>query len=123
MKNVRYVFILSLVLAFVACSKPSELHTAMEDMGDAMKTMMKSDDLATVKTELQQFSQALDIAKQQKVKPEHQDDFDQGMQDIAMGVQQLESAVQAGSLDQAKNILKKMHDTQEDFHKKLGVED
>ncbi len=116
-----YVLIL-LFLLVVACSKQSELHDAMETMEDSYKTMKKADSLDEMKIQLENFSAGLEIARQQKVKPEDQETFDAGMKKLTARANILLKAIESGDITEAKEALKELHELEEEFHEKLGVE-
>lgn len=120
MKNVFWLVLAAVLLA--GCSGGSELHESMEEMGDSFKSMNKADSLEDIQSELEEFSANIAIAKQQQVKPEHQQDFDEGMEQLSTQLTDLETAVQAGDLAGAKSALAVLRDTNKKYHKKLGVE-
>lgn len=123
MKTIIYVTLLLCSLGLFGCSQESELHGAMEDMGGAMKAMKKSEEAVRLKAELAAFSAGLNIAKQQKVKPEDQTSFDEGMKKLVAKVGEATAALDAGNAELAKSVVKDMRELQETYHEKLGVEE
>lgn len=112
---------LTLVIALAGCSKSNELHDAMEEMKGPFKVMNESADAAAVKAELAKFVQSVNVAKIQKVKPEDQGTFDEGMKKLLELTGQAEAALTAGNLDEAKTLVKQMGDVRKEYHDKLGV--
>lgn len=112
---------IAVLIALNGCSKSSELHDTMEDMKEPYKAMREANDINQVKTELAVFVQGLNIAKVQQVKPEDQATFDEGMKKLVELTGQVEAAVAAGNLDEAKSLLQKMGDVRKEYHDKLGV--
>jgi soluble cytochrome b562 len=117
----RFLPCILLLVALNGCSKSSELHDAMESMKEPYKAMRETDDINQVKTELATFVQGLNIAKTQQIKPEDQGTFDEGMKKLVELTGQVEAAVAAGNLDQAKALLEQMGDVRKEYHDKLGV--
>lgn len=119
MKN--YFLLFLVVVMFTGCSKSSVLHDSMEEMGDAYKAMRDSSNLETINKEFTDFKAALDMASQQTVKPEHQDTFNEGMDELKTLVKQVDAALAAGDVDKTKQILEKLGDVRKEHHEELGV--
>lgn len=115
------VLTFAVVVVLSGCSRHSELHEAMETMGDAFKAIREESDLATIKAELATLKTAMEIAAQQKVAPEDQVTFDEGMQKTQSAVAELEKALAEGSQEQVADLVKKLGSIRKDFHDKLGV--
>lgn len=109
------------VMVFTGCSKPSVLHDSMEEMGDAYKTMRDSSSVDAISAQFTEFKAALDTASQQQVKPEHQETFDKGMDELATLAPQVDAALASGNLALAKQLLEKMGDVRKEYHDELGV--
>lgn len=112
---------LTLVIALAGCSKHNELHDAMEEMKGPYKAMSESDDAAAIKAELAKFVQSVNVAKIQKVKPEDQGTFDEGIKKLVDLTGQTDAALTAGNLEEAKALVKQMGDVRKEYHDKLGV--
>lgn len=112
---------LVLLVTLAACSRSNDLHDAMEEMKEPFKTMRESSDASQVKAELAKFTQALNLAKIQKVKPEDQNSFDEGMKKLDELTREVESALAADNLEAAKNLLNQMGDVRKEYHEKFGV--
>lgn len=121
MKYVLTLILISLVLA--GCSRHSELHEAMEGMGDSYKAMKNAETLEQMQTELEKFSANVDIARQQKVKPEDQQTFDEGMQKLEEGVVALRQSIDSGSLADVRTAIDNLKDLKKELHDKLEVDD
>lgn len=109
------------VATLAGCSKPSPLHQSMEDMGGAYNVMKDSGSIPAIKEQLVLFKAGLNIAKDQPVKPEHQDTFDEGMKKLNVLVASAEAAVAANNLPAAKEIMQKLGDARKKYHEELGV--
>lgn len=112
---------IALFIALAGCSESSELHDAMEEMKEPYKAMREKEDLKTIEAELVAFIQALNVAKIQKIKPEDQPVFEEGIKKLVELTGQAEAAVAAGDVEQAKSLLKQMGDVRKEYHDKLGV--
>ncbi len=123
MKKRVFVLLACSMLALLGCSRGSDLHEAMESMGDSMKEMRKSEELEKLRQELAAFKAALEVAAQQKVKEEHQGTFDEGMEKVQQGTKKIQQAIDAGNAELAKSMLKELHEIEEKYHEKLGIED
>lgn len=123
MKQIIFALLLCSTFGLSGCSQESELHGAMENMGGAMKAMKQTEEAATLQSELVKFGAGLDIAKQQKVKPEDQATFDEGMRKLTAKVTETTAALSSGNVVLAKSLLKELHEIEEKYHEKLGVED
>ncbi|WP_028885095.1 cytochrome b562 [Teredinibacter turnerae] len=118
----RALLVIALVFTVIAgCSRHSELHEAMETMGDSFKAMRNETDKAKLQEELAVFKGALDIAIQQKIMPEDQSVFDEGMKKTQEALAQLEAAVASGNDAAIAEALKKVGGFRKEFHEKLGV--
>lgn len=115
------LFILAALL--MACSKSSELHESMEEMGDSYKVLRNAQSVEEIKAELAGFKAAFEIAKQQAVKAEHQADFDEGMLALDKEITSLELSLSNNDLEAARAGIKELHELEEKYHEKLGVED
>lgn len=109
------------LLSFVGCSKPSALKTSMEEMGESYKPMSEAQSLGAMRTEVADFKTALNTAAMQKVKPDDQATFDEGMKKLDDLVKELDSALAANDEAKAKEIVAKLGDTRKKYHKELGV--
>ncbi|SMF60878.1 soluble cytochrome b562 [Alteromonadaceae bacterium Bs31] len=123
MKILVLALLVSAMLSVLGCSRGSDLHEAMESMGDSMKAMSKSEELEQLKKELGDFTAALEVAVQQKVKEEDQLTFDEGLKKVQDGTAKIQQALEQGNADLAKKLLKELHELEEKYHEKLGVED
>lgn len=118
----KFLPFIALVIALGGCSKKSsELHDAMESMKEPFKVMREASDINQVRAELANFLQGVNIAKVQQVKPEHQGTFDEGMKKLVDLTAQVEAALAADNLEEAKVLLKKMGEVRKEYHDKLGV--
>lgn len=117
----RFLSCIALAIALNGCSESSELHDAMESMKEPYKTMREANDINAVKTEFAAFMQGLNIAKTQQIKAEDQATFDEGMKKLVELTGQVEAALTANNLEEAKALLKKMGDVRKEYHDKLGV--
>lgn len=120
MKTRSLAAVVTLALALVACGE-SELHGAMEGMGESYKSMKEAPALADMKGQLAVFKAELDIARQQVVKPEHQAEFDEGLEKVGQLTAQLTLAVESGDINSARALLEKLRDLRKQYHEKLGV--
>jgi|GEM_PF-1524704 len=123
MKQIIFALLLCSTFGFSGCSQESELHGAMENMGGAMKTMKQTEEAAKLQSELVKFGAGLNIAKQQKVKPEDQVTFDEGMRKLTAKVTETTTALSSGNVELTKSLLKELHKIEETYHEKLGVKD
>ena len=73
------------------------------------------------KMALQQFSDALNKAGEQKVSKEKQAAYDQGIQQTKDLVMQINMALNANDVDKANQLTKKLIGAKKEYHKKLGV--
>ena len=119
----RIFTLLIITMLLMACSKSSELHESMEEMGDSYKQLRKAQSADDIKAQLNGFKTAFEIAKQQPVKPEHQTDFDEGMLALEKEIASLELALTNNDLEAALASVKELHELEEKYHEKLGVED
>lgn len=110
-----------LTIALTGCSKHSELHDSMEDMGGAYKAMRDSDDLAQIKKEWDTFKASLDVAEAQMVKPEDQATFNEGIDELTAAVARVDAAIASGNMMKTKELLKGFGDIRKEYHDKLGV--
>lgn len=117
----KILLITVLLLSLLGCAK-SELHNAMEEMGESFKAMEESESLAVMDNELSRFQAALDTARQQTLSEEHHSSFEEGTDKIAELAAQLRQAVDAGDNQQARALLKKMRSTRKEYHDKLEVD-
>lgn len=118
----RFIIMFSvLMLGLSGCSKPSPLHDAMEDMKEPFSTMRESDELSVMQAQYQAFSDALRTASTQKVAPEDQTTFDEGMRELTSANDALAQAINAGDVAQAKTLLQEMGDLRKQYHEQLGV--
>lgn len=119
--KMRLFLVLGLVV-LAGCSKPSPLHEAMEEMGSSFKVMREATNFETIKQEFPEFQAALEVASAQKVKPEHQATFDEGMDELEPLVAQLETALAADNALAAEQLLQKIGDVRKEYHEELEVE-
>jgi soluble cytochrome b562 len=117
----RFLPCLTLLVALAGCSSSNDLHDAMEEMKEPFKTMRDSSDANQIKAELATFTTAVNVAKIQKVKAEDQASFDEGMKKLVDLTAQVEGALSAGNLEEAKTLLNKMADVRKEYHDKFGV--
>lgn len=110
-----------LTIALTGCSKHSELHDSMEDMGGAYKAMKNSDDLAKIKQDWETFKASVNTAGMQMVKPEDQAVFDEGIDELTAAVKQVDAAIASGDLAKTKELLKGFGELRNKYHDKLGV--
>ena len=110
-----------LVTALAGCSKPSILHESMEDMGGAYKAMREGDNLEAIKKEWATFKESLNTASMQMVLPEDQDTFSEGMDELKASIKDIDSALAAGDLVTAQELLKALGDVRKEYHDELGV--
>ena len=119
MKKVFPVIVCALALS--ACSKPSELHTSMEDMGQSFKSIKETDSAEQMKAELTKFSQALSVAKAQKIPADKQQTFDEGINKAETLVAEINTALDAGDMEKAQALFKDLGNTRKKYHDKLDV--
>lgn len=110
-----------LALTLAACAK-SELHNAMETMGDALKAVGEAESPAEMQTHLNEVLAALKIARQQQVKPEHQQTFDEGLEKVQELFDQFQGHLLDGEPEMAKGLFPKLKETIEHYHEELGVD-
>lgn len=117
----RFLPCMTLLIALAGCSNSNDLHDSMEEMKEPFKVMRESGDAEQIKTELAAFTKSVSVAKMQKVKPEDQSSFDEGMNKLTDLIAQVEAALTAGNLEEAKNQLNQMADLRKEYHDKFGV--
>ena len=117
-KLVPLVFVFA---AFAGCSRSTPLHDAMEGMDGSFKSMRASEDLASITKDWASFKTELAIAREQKIFPEFQATFDEGMEKLAALEINMDAAIAAGNLDEAKALMQRLSETRKEFHKKLEV--
>ncbi|MER2492097.1 cytochrome b562 [Catenovulum sediminis] len=123
MKNTILVTALFAALSLTACSKPEPLHDSMESMEDSYKSLKKAETLEDKKQLVADFEKYLLIAKEQKVRPEDQKTFDEGIEKLSQEVQALKLQLEQGNIENIKPQLKRLHDLEEEYHELLGVEE
>ena len=114
-----YVYLI-FILALTACES-SELHKSMEGMGDSYKSIRESEDLTVIKNEFSKFKAALETANAQKIAPDNQATFDEGMKELADIVNQLDAALATNDLQNAKTLFEQLGKIRKKYHKKLDV--
>ncbi len=117
----KKLVVVLMALALAACAK-SELHNAMEAMGDSLKVFAKSESQPEMAAALKDLLAALSVARQQMVKPEDQANFDEGLENVQMIMDDLQASLRAGNIAEAKSQLPELKKTIEKYHELLGVE-
>lgn len=112
--------VLVVAVALAACGE-SELHGAMEGMGESYKSMKEAPALVDMKAQLEVFKAELEVARQQTVKPEHQADFDEGLEKVGQLTAQMTLAVESGDINAARALLENLREVRKQYHEKLGV--
>lgn len=120
--NTPYLAIaLSALLLMSACSRHSELHDAMEDMGGAFKVMRDSQDIEQIQQKLVELKAGLEISAAQMVSAEDQVTFGEGLDKVKTLVVQVEAALAQGDLPAAKAAIDELGSVRKRYHEKLGV--
>ncbi|MCU4677267.1 cytochrome b562 [Catenovulum sp. 2E275] len=111
-----------LTAAFLAgCSQPEPLHDAMESMGSNFKALRDAQSIDEKKQILAQFKEQVEIAKQQKVRPEDQKTFDEGMEKLSTQLALVMAQVEAGQIENLQAQLKKLGELRKEYHELLEV--
>ncbi len=113
---------LAVVVALGGCSKHDPLHDSMEDMGGSFKAMRDAQSDEALQSQWASFKEALAVAEAQKVAPEDQAKFDEGMQKLQETVAQIDAALAAGDMAAAKQQFKALGETRKEYHDALGVD-
>ena len=120
--NRKAVILLTIALPFglLACGE-SELHEAMEGMGEAYKSMKDAESADSIKADLAVFKSRLAVARQQQVEPEDQLAFDEGLNKAEVLADDISMALEKGDLAHAKVLLADLRDLRKRYHEKLEV--
>ncbi|MBD2857759.1 hypothetical protein IB286_01985 [Spongiibacter sp. KMU-158] len=111
-----------LAIAGLAACAESDLHNAMENMGDSLKVYAKSESAAEMETSLDQILASLKIAREQQVAPEDQAMFDEGLEKVQAIMDDAKASLATGNIALAKSGLAELKKTIEKYHDELGVE-
>ncbi|WAJ71222.1 cytochrome b562 [Catenovulum adriaticum] len=120
MKKILLASLLSATF-LAGCSQPDPLHDAMESMGNNFKALKKAESIDEKKNILKQFKQQLDVAKMQKIRPEDQETFDEGMEKLVNQVNLVIAQVEAGQVENLQMQLKKLGEIRKEYHELLEV--
>lgn len=116
-----YVAVAFIALLTTACTRHSELHNAMEDMGGAFKAMRDAQDIAVIQQNMEALKAGLEISAAQPVRQEDQATFDEGIEKVQALVARLDAALAQGDLVAAKAAIDDLGSTRKRYHEKLGV--
>lgn len=116
-----YLAVAFAALLTTACTRHSELHDAMEDMGGAFKVMRESQDITQLKQKMVEFKAGLEISAAQPVRPEDQAAFDEGIKKLEGLVAKVDAALAQGDLAAAKAAIDELGSVRKRYHEKLGV--
>ncbi len=120
MKKALLIAALASSISLVGCSD-NGLHDAMEDMGGSLKATYQAESVDVMKAELDKFMAALNSAKQQKVIPDQQADFEEGLQEVETLILQMKAALDSGNVEQAKAIFPQLKEVKEKYHEMFEV--
>lgn len=108
-------------LITTGCTRHSELHNAMEDMGGAFKVMRESQDISELKQKMVELKAGLEISAGQAVRPEDQATFDEGIEKVNALVAKIDAALAQNDLAAAKSAIDELGSERKRYHEKLDV--
>ncbi len=120
MKKILLASILTATF-ITGCSKPEPLHDSMESMGDNFKALRDAQSIDDKKQFLMKFKEQVEIAKQQKVRAEDQETFDEGMKKLSTQLALVIAQVEAGQVENLQAQLKKLGELRKEYHELLEV--
>ncbi|WP_017444883.1 cytochrome b562 [Gayadomonas joobiniege] len=120
--KLKMLFSAALIAALAtACSEPDPLHHAMEGMGGAFKELRKAESIEDKKMLLAELEKHINVAAQQKVAPEDQENFDKGMEKLKVAITAIKLQLSQGNVDNIKPQLKELGQIRKEYHELLGV--
>ncbi|WP_111976827.1 cytochrome b562 [Algibacillus agarilyticus] len=107
------------IAGLVACSRTTPLQDSMQGMAKGIKTIVKAQAHEDKEAGLALLQEHIAIAKLQKVRPDDQEQFDEGLTKIEACLAKLATAVASKDDEQIMAVLKELKKIKQHYHEAI----